>query len=260
MFSEKVSEGVSVLGIGVDPLTVPELHGRVADAVQAEDRVTFLHVNVHAFNLACRYPWLHDYLNSADLVVCDGAGVQLAARLLGGRLPARITYADWIWQLAAFAELEGFTLFLLGARPGVAQEAALRLRERYDRLNIVGCHHGYFDHRPDSADNLRVIEAINAASPDILITAFGMPLQERWLADNRVRLDVRVALAGGAVLDYVSGRLARGPRWMTDNGLEWLARLLIEPGRLWRRYLVGNPQFLGRVVLQRLRMRFRLSQ
>lgn len=254
------AEGVSVLGIGVDPLTVPELHGHVADAVRAKGRATFLHVNVHALNLACRYPWLHDYLNSADLVVCDGAGIQLAARLLGSRLPARITYADWIWQLAAFAELEGFTMFLLGARPGVAQEAALRLRERHGRLNIVGCHHGYFDHRADSADNLRVIEAINAASPDILITAFGMPLQERWLADNRVRLDVRVALAGGAVLDYVSGRLARGPRWMTDNGLEWLARLLIEPGRLWRRYLVGNPQFLGRVVLQRLGMRFRLSQ
>ena len=260
MFSEKVSEGVSVLGIGVDPLTVPELHGRIADAVQAEDRATFLHVNVHALNLACRHPWLHDYLNSADLVVCDGAGVQLAARLLGGRLPARITYADWIWQLAAFAEREGFTMFLLGARPGVAREAARRLEERHSRLDIVGCHHGYFDHRLDSVDNHRVLEAINAASPDILITAFGMPLQERWLADNRVRLDVRVALAGGAVLDYVSGRLALGPRWMTDNGLEWLARLLIEPGRLWRRYLVGNPQFLGRVVLQRLRMRFRLSQ
>ena len=254
------TEGVSVLGIGVDPLTVPELHGRIAAAVREQARATFLHVNVHALNLACRHPWLHGYLNSADLVVCDGAGVQLAARLLGGRLPARITYADWIWQLAAFAEREGFTLFLLGAKPGVAREAALRLAERHGRLDIVGCHHGYFDHGPDSADNRRVIEAVNAASPDILITAFGMPLQERWLADNRARLDVRVALAGGAVLDYVSGRLARGPRWMTDNGLEWLARLLIEPGRLWRRYLVGNPQFLVRVLRQRLGLPFRLSQ
>ena len=254
------AEGVSVLGIHVDPLTVPMLHGRLADAVRTGDRATFLHVNVHALNLACRHPWLHRYLNSADLVVCDGAGVQLAARLLGGRLPARITYADWIWQLAALAERQGFTIFLLGARPGVADEAAHRLAERHGRLGIVGCHHGYFDHRPESADNRRVVEAINAANPDILITAFGMPLQERWLADNRARLDVRVALAGGAVLDYVSGRLARGPRWMTDNGLEWLARLLIEPGRLWRRYLMGNPQFLGRVLLQRLGLRFRLSQ
>ena len=249
-----------MLGVRVDPLTVPALHGRMAAAVRARARVTFLHVNVHALNLACRHAWLHRYLNSADLVVCDGAGVQLAARLLGGRLPARITYADWIWQLASFAEREGFTLFLLGARPGVAAEAARRLRARHPRLRIVGCRHGYFDHRPEAAANRRVIEAVNQANPDILITAFGMPLQERWLAANRHRLEVRVALAGGAVFDYVAGRLARGPRWMTAHGLEWLARLAIEPRRLWHRYLVGNPRFLVRVLRQRLGLPFRLSQ
>lgn len=87
---------------------------------------------------------------------------------------------------------------------------------------------------------------------DILIVGFGMPLQERWLVENRVGLDVRVALAGGAVFDYVSGRLRRAPRLLTDHGFEWLGRLLIESRRLWRRYLVGNPVFLARVLRQRL--------
>jgi N-acetylglucosaminyldiphosphoundecaprenol N-acetyl-beta-D-mannosaminyltransferase len=191
-------------------------------------------------------------LNSAEIVFCDGAGVVLGARILGNHIPQRITYADWTWQLAEFAEPRGFTLFFLGARPGVADKAAANLKARYPDLRIVGTHHGYFDKTPGSAENEAVIEQINTVRPNILIVGFGMPLQERWLMENWDRIDANVALTGGAVFDYVSGELQRAPRWMTDNGLEWLGRLLIEPRRLWRRYLIGNPLFLWRVLKQRL--------
>jgi N-acetylglucosaminyldiphosphoundecaprenol N-acetyl-beta-D-mannosaminyltransferase len=186
------------------------------------------------------------------LVFCDGAGVMLGARLLGHHIPERITYADWIWQLAEFAEPRGFTFFFLGARPGVADKAAASLKARYPALRVVGTHHGYFDKTPGSAENEAVIEQINAVKPNILIVGFGMPLQERWLRDNWDHIDANVALTGGAVFDYVSGELQRAPRWMTDNGLEWLGRLLIEPRRLWKRYLIGNPLFIWRVLKQRL--------
>ena len=93
---------------------------------------------------------------------------------------------------------------------------------------------------------------INTAEPDILLVGFGSPLQERWLMENRDRVNAHVALTGGAVFGYVSGELRRGPRLLTDNGFEWLARLLVEPRRLWRRYLLGNPLFLLRVLMQRL--------
>jgi N-acetylglucosaminyldiphosphoundecaprenol N-acetyl-beta-D-mannosaminyltransferase len=93
---------------------------------------------------------------------------------------------------------------------------------------------------------------INAAKPQILVVGFGMPRQERWLMENWDRVDANFALAGGAVFDYFSSRLRRGPRLLTDNGFEWLARLLVEPARLWRRYLLGNPLFLLRVLRQRL--------
>lgn len=96
-----------------------------------------------------------------------------------------------------------------------------------------------------------MVREINASAPDILLVGLGMPLQERWLMQNREKLNAGVALMGGAVFDYVSGGLRRGPRLLTDNGLEWLARLLVEPRRLWRRYLVGNPLFLARVLGQR---------
>jgi N-acetylglucosaminyldiphosphoundecaprenol N-acetyl-beta-D-mannosaminyltransferase len=175
----------------------------------------------------------------------------LAARLLGRRIPERITYADWAWRLAAFAEAEGFSVYLLGARPGVAQEAARRLQARYPDLEIVGVHHGFFDHAAGSLENEAVVREINDARPDILLVGMGMPLQEYWLMENQDRLQGGVVLTGGAVFDYVSGGLRRGPRALTHSGFEWLARLLVEPRRLWRRYLIGNPLFLLRVLRQR---------
>jgi N-acetylglucosaminyldiphosphoundecaprenol N-acetyl-beta-D-mannosaminyltransferase len=222
--------------------------------IQGGEHALVLNGNAHCLNLAYRDAVLRNFLNGAEIVFCDGAGVMLAARLLGRRIPERITYADWMWRLAAFAASEGHTLYFLGACPGVAEEAARRLTERFPALKIAGTHHGYFDHATGSSENEGVIQEINAAKPHILVVGFGMPRQERWLMANWDRVDANVALAGGAVFDYVSGRLRRGPRLLTDNGLEWLARLIVEPARLWRRYLLGNPLFLQRVLRQRLNL------
>jgi N-acetylglucosaminyldiphosphoundecaprenol N-acetyl-beta-D-mannosaminyltransferase len=243
---------IEVLGVGVDPITVAELHAEIARLVRGRNLGLVLNVNAHCLNLCYKDRALRDSLNGADVVFCDGAGVMLAAMMLGGRIPARITYAAWIWQLAGFATAEGFSLYFLGARPGVAQEAARRLRERYPGLRIVGARHGYFDHSAGSAENEAILEEINTAAPDILLVGLGMPLQERWLTENRHRLDAGVALTCGAVFDYASSRVRRGPRLLTESGFEWLARLLREPCRLWRRYLLGNPLFLIRVLRQLL--------
>ena len=236
----------------MDPLTVGELHAEIVRLVRGGGRGLVLNVNAHCLNLCYEDPGLRGFMNGAEVVFCDGAGVMLAARILGRRIPQRITYADWIWQLADFAAAQGFSLYFLGGRPGVAREAARRLIESYPDLKIAGVRHGYFDHSAGSAENEAVVAEINAAAPDILLVGLGMPLQERWLMENWQRLDVGVALTGGAVFDYASGRSRRGSRLLRDNGFEWLARLLAEPRRLWRRYLLGNPLFLLRVLRQRL--------
>jgi N-acetylglucosaminyldiphosphoundecaprenol N-acetyl-beta-D-mannosaminyltransferase len=246
------ADRVNVLGVGVDPLTVGDLHAEVGRLVRGGRGGLVLNVNAHCLNLCYADPALRGFFNAADVVFCDGAGVMLAARLLGRRIPERITYADWTWRLAPFAAAEGFSLFLLGARPGVAQAAADKLKEHHPDLKIVGVYHGYFDHWAGAPESEAVVREINAAAPDILLVGLGMPLQEYWLMENAHRLDVGAALTGGAVFDYVSGRLSRGPRLLTRNGFEWLARLLLEPRRLWRRYLLGNPLFILRVLRQRL--------
>jgi N-acetylglucosaminyldiphosphoundecaprenol N-acetyl-beta-D-mannosaminyltransferase len=249
---EPARERVNVLGVGVDPLSIPELHAMILDIVRERGHALVLHVNAHALNLCYRDPALRSFFNTASLVFCDGVGVMLAARILGKRLPERITYADWSWQLANFAERENLSLFLLGARPGVAERAAARLLVQHPDLKIVGIHHGYFNRAIGAPENEAVLTKINAARPDMLLLGFGMPVQERWLMKNWNRIDARIALTGGAAFDYISGELRRGPRLLTDNGFEWLARLLIEPRRLWRRYVIGNPLFLLRVLKQRL--------
>lgn len=244
-----------MLGVGVDPITVEELHSEIERLARSGERGLVLNVNAHCLNLCHDDPALRRFFNGADVVFCDGAGVMLAARILGGRIPERITYADWAWRLAAFAEAEGLSLFLLGARPGVAKRAARRLLVRHPALDVSGVRHGYFDHAVGSPENEEVLQEIQAARPDILLVGLGMPLQERWLMENLNRIEAGVSLTGGAVFDYVSGDLRRGPRFLTQNGFEWLARLLVEPRRLWRRYLLGNPLFLLRVLGQRLGQR-----
>lgn len=242
---------VRILGVPVDPLTVEELHARIAGFVEGREHALVLHANAHGLNLCYRDGRLRRILDRAEIVFCDGAGVMLAARILGRRIPERITYADWTWRLAEFAEERGFSLFFLGAHPGVAEQAAGRLRERFPNLRIAGVQHGYFDRSTGSPENEAVVKEINAARPDLLLVGFGMPIQEYWLDENWERIGASVALTGGAVFDYVSGELKRGPRLLVDNGLESVARLIVEPRRLWRRYVVGNPLFLLRVLKQR---------
>jgi N-acetylglucosaminyldiphosphoundecaprenol N-acetyl-beta-D-mannosaminyltransferase len=245
---------VRVLGVPVDPLTSDDLQRYVLQCIRHRRQATILHANVHAINLARRHDWFARALGDADLVFCDGYGVMLGARILGRRLPQRITYAEWMWQLAALCRTHDLSLFLVGARPGVAAEAAARLVERHPGLEVVGTRHGYFDKAPGGHETRATVAAINDARPDVVVVGFGMPVQERWVADVRGRIDAPVVLTGGAVFDYVSGRRRRAPLWMTDHGLEWLGRLLIEPRRLAGRYLIGNPLFLFRVLGERVRM------
>jgi len=241
-----------ILGVRVDPVSQQDLKTEIKRILDAGEKRLFLNVNVNCLNQATEFSWLREFLNSAYLVFCDGYGVKVGGFLLGHHIPERITFGDWIYPLSSFASEHGYTLFLLGAKPRVAEKAASRLQELNADLRIVGTHHGYFDKTRDSIENRRVIEIINEARPHILLVCFGMPLQEQWLLENWESLDANIAFTGGAVLDYVAGVLKRPPRWMTNSGLEWLGRLLIEPRRLWKRYLIGIPIFFWRILKQRV--------
>jgi N-acetylglucosaminyldiphosphoundecaprenol N-acetyl-beta-D-mannosaminyltransferase len=234
-------EAIELLGVRIDCLRRADLIDRAAHAAAGRDLTTILYINVHCLNIAGRDPAYAEILRDADIVYCDGTGVRLGASLAGKALPERMTGADWIHDLCRRAVRDGLRLFLIAGEPGIAPRAAALLRVHYPGLQIVGTLPGY------GVDEEAVIE-INCARADILLVGMGTPTQEKWIAANRDALAPPVIWAVGALFDFVSGKLPRGPRWMTDNGLEWLCRLAAEPRKLWRRYLVGNPLFLWHVI------------
>lgn len=242
---------VDILGIPVTAIELEGLLDRVSRAARQRQPLHLMYLNAHVANLASRHAALHRALNRADLVYCDGAGVRLAARLMGHALPPRMTGADFIWDLAARCAADGLRLYWLGGAPGVARAACVRLQSHLPGLIVAGSHHGMFSKTGSSSR--RVLDRIEAARPDVLLVGMGSPAQELWVDRHRSRLAAAVVWCIGATADFIVGRQTRGPRWMLDHGLEWLARLASEPRRLFARYVVGNPRFIARVLGDRLR-------
>lgn len=242
---------VDILGVHVHIISVDDLLNYIIIACRQGQKVIISNANVHAINLAYRIPWYRSFLNQSHIVFCDGFGVKWAAKFLHRRTLYRHTPPDWLPKLAEECVRHDLTLYFLGAKPGIAEKAAVILMSQHPGLKIVGTHHGYFDKSPDSVEQRKVINEINALKPDILLIGFGMPAQEEWLMDNWEKLNAHAALPVGALFDYASGTIRRAPAWMTAYGLEWLGRLIIEPRRLWKRYLIGNSVFILRVILCR---------
>lgn len=254
----KTFEEVTLLDIRFHKVRVCQLINYVVQSAQLKKKTVIGNVNVKAMNLAYEQAWYRDFLNKSDLVFCDGFGVLLGAKLLGYSVESvhRMTCPDYIENFAQTCAQHDVSLFLLAGQPGVVEKTIEKFKTIAPNLRVQG-HHGYFDKSGD--ENEQVIQTINQFKPDILYIGFGMPLQERWILDNMERIDARVFLPLGACLDFYTDTVYRGPRWMTDRGMEWLSRLFTEPQRLWERYILGNPLFFYRVIKQRI-MQGKISQ
>jgi N-acetylglucosaminyldiphosphoundecaprenol N-acetyl-beta-D-mannosaminyltransferase len=239
----------TVLGNKVTDLTTAELLAELEAIISRGDSEVILNTNVHGINLAQRMPWLKEFRNSARITHADGAGIALGAKLLGHEMGPRVCINDFIWDMARQCRENGWSIFLLGAAHDVVTRAAAALKEREPDIRIAGVHDGYFAKQGPESD--RVVELINQARPNILLVGFGMPVQERWVRDNAERLNVNVIMVVGGFFDRLSGTVPWTPRWMTDNGMEWIYLSLRRPRRFFERYLVGNPVFMLRVLLER---------
>jgi len=238
-----------ILGVDIANTTMDEALDWIVARAQAKTPALLAFVNPDCLNIAYGHGRYRDVLSRADRVLPDGIGVKLACRLLGVSLAANVNGTDLFPRLCERATREGLSLFLLGAKPGVAAAVAANMRARYPGLNVAGCRDGYF--KPDELE--AVLAEINASGADILLAAFGAPKQELWLDEQGGRLAPPVRLGVGGLFDFYSGRIPRAPQWVREIGMEWGWRLLQEPGRMWRRYLVGIPLFLYRVSRQQAR-------
>ena len=240
----------------IDVLGVPVVRASVAEGLAEIDRlareaapVLVTYANAHSLNLASRDAEYGRLLREKFLVFKDGVGVGIAARMLGGSFPKNITFTDFSPLVLRLAAERKWRVFFLGCAPGVAQAAAERLTLEIAGLNVVGSRDGFtvWD------SSAQAVADIRAARTDLIVAAMGNPRQEKWLAEHLAETEARIGLAVGGYLDFAAGHRTRAPSWWQRLRIEWLHRLAQEPRRLWRRYLVGNPEFLWRVALHRLR-------
>jgi exopolysaccharide biosynthesis WecB/TagA/CpsF family protein len=239
---------IEILGIPIACIDAPEALMEIERLQERPSPALVAYVNAHSINLATQNPSYRDILVGADLNLNDGSGVALAARIHGRRFKENLNGSDFNGDILRLASRLGWSVYLLGAAGGVAERAARRLRSQIEDLNIVGTHPGYWH---ESAAN-DVVAAIRASGADLVMVAMGNPRQEEWLAAHLESTGARVGVGVGAFFDFTAGTVPRAPAWMNRFGVEWMWRLAQEPRRLWRRYIVGNPLFLVRVVKSRV--------
>jgi N-acetylglucosaminyldiphosphoundecaprenol N-acetyl-beta-D-mannosaminyltransferase len=237
---------VWVWGLPLAPVTFEQALDRIDRLVEAGEPSFVITANLNYAMLVDADPRLRVLNDRASFVLADGMPLVWWSRLGPRPLPERVAGSDLIYGMCDRAAQKGHRVYLLGAAPGVADEAATKLRQKYPGLQIVGVECPPF-RTPTAAEEREQIERIRAARPDILFVAFGQPKGELWIADRLEQLGVPVCVQVGATLDFVAGRIKRSPKWMRRTGLEWVYRMLQEPRRLAGRYL-ANIRFLVRAV------------
>jgi N-acetylglucosaminyldiphosphoundecaprenol N-acetyl-beta-D-mannosaminyltransferase len=238
---------VSVLGVRVSDINKDGLISRVQAWADQTRLRTVVYVNAYCINTAYIDPRYRNILNHADLTFPDGIGVVWAGRWLGGSQLEKLNGRVWFPEICKIAVKRKWSIYILAGKRGVAACAKNILQNRYPGLQIVGAADGFFEERSDT----EVLQEITELRPNILFVGMGAPLQEKWIATHRDAIPVPVVWAVGALFDTVVGIEKLAPDWLNALALEWFWRLLMDPRKKWRRYLIGNPLFIFRVFRQK---------
>lgn len=243
-------ERSTVLGVSYDNLTRDAAIEQALSYIPSGSKAQVCFVNADCIYQAQHDVEYREILRTASLVLSDGVGLSVATRLLGDAMRENCNGTDLSPLLMAEAARRGYRIYLLGGLPGVAARAAENLRRQIPTIHIVGTDHGYHDGK-----DAEVISRINESGAEILFVGFGVPRQEKWLREHREQLAPPLCLGVGALLDFLSGRVPRAPRLMRVLRLEWTWRLMVEPRRLFRRYVIHGSRFTASVCLEAYRQR-----
>jgi N-acetylglucosaminyldiphosphoundecaprenol N-acetyl-beta-D-mannosaminyltransferase len=244
---------VNICGVEIDKYSFDEVIELIVKHTVASGKPEYV-VTPNAMHILLlqKDAEFHNIYSKSFLVVPDGVSLLWAAKFLKTPLQGRVNGTDLFEKLCAVAAQKSLKVFLLGGRPGAAQKAKEVLEARHPNLAIVGtyCPPYGFESQPEELDFIN--SQIKAASPDILFVGLGAPKQEKWIAANYLDLGVPISVGIGVSFELVANMVRRAPVWMQKAGLEWLFRLIVEPQRLWQRYILGNPTFIWLVLKQRL--------
>jgi N-acetylglucosaminyldiphosphoundecaprenol N-acetyl-beta-D-mannosaminyltransferase len=239
---------VSLGPISVDSLDLMEAVDRIRSFALSGRPHQVVTVNLDFISIANRDDEFRHVINQADLAVADGMPLVWLSRLKRNPLPERVAGVELVMESCRVAAEIGAGVFLLGAAEGVAEAAAARLQELCPGLRIAGTYSPPVGSLDDSA-NASIVQMIRETAPDFLFVALGAPRQDLWIREHQAQLQIPVAMGVGCVLDLLAGDVRRAPLWMQRSGLEWAFRLVQEPQRLWRRYLLNDLPMLARLAL-----------
>jgi N-acetylglucosaminyldiphosphoundecaprenol N-acetyl-beta-D-mannosaminyltransferase len=239
---------VEILGIKIHDITLDEVMVLVKSMVTSRKPHHITPINPEMIIASMKNEEFRKVLIQVSLGLPDGIGILIAGRLFGKRIRERVTGVDTVMAIANMANNEGYSIFLLGAAPGIAERASSVLKQKNPGLSIAGTFAG----SPEVQDEDEICSRIQKVKPDILFVAYGAPRQELWIARTMKRLNVPVAMSVGGTFDFIAGVNRRAPRWMQRAGLEWFFRLVQEPSR-WRRML-ALPKFIVAVMLRKFNL------
>lgn len=235
-------ERINIRGVYFNNVTLDEAADWVADTLATADRPHVVFTpNAEIVQLCIEQPEHYALVNSADLIIPDGIGVVKASRIFGRPLKCKVAGIDLGERTLAIAAQKGYRVYFMGAKPGIAEQAAAKMQQKYPGLTVAGVHDGYFNKTGEEND--AVLAEIRAAAPDVLFVCLGVPAQEKWIRANRDQLgSVKLCLALGGSLDVFAGTVKRAPKIFIKLGLEWFYRLCREPKRIGR--MMKLPKFL----------------
>jgi len=249
-----MDERVNVLGVGISPLNLPLAVAAIRKAIETRVKGYICVTGVHGVSEAQENPEFRAILNDAFLNTPDGMPMVWMGRLKGHREMSRVYGPDLLLEICRISGQTKWRHFFYGGAPGVADQLAASLVQRYPELTVAGTYTPPF--RPlteEEKEDLRV--RVANAKPDIIWVGLSTPKQEAFMAEALPWLDTTLMVGVGAAFDLLSGRVRQAPRWIQRSGFEWLYRTLQEPRRLWKRYFKNNPLFVGRLFLQVTRLR-----
>jgi N-acetylglucosaminyldiphosphoundecaprenol N-acetyl-beta-D-mannosaminyltransferase len=237
------------LSVSLDPITMDDTVRRCVELVRSEQPAQHVVLNAAKCVLLQDQPDLRSIVERCDLINADGQSVVWGARFLGVPVPERVAGIDLMERLLGCAAAEGWPVYFLGARDEVLADFERIAIGRFPQLRVAGRRNGYFSIKDETV----VADAVRASGARLLFVGISSPLKERFLGRQLPRMGPVLAVGVGGSFDVWAGRATRAPRWMQDAGLEWFHRLLQEPRRMWRRYLVGNTRFVALVLRERWR-------
>jgi N-acetylglucosaminyldiphosphoundecaprenol N-acetyl-beta-D-mannosaminyltransferase len=239
---------ISILDIDIANVTKYEVLDHISASIKSSQKNMMFFVNAHNLTQAYYNLQYRSILRKTNYIYGDGIGIYFAGKVTHQQISDNINGTDLFPLICELCEREKYTVYFLGSAPGIVEKMAQNIKKKYPMLVIAGTHHGYFDNESNGG---YIINEINRTETKILFVGMGTPKQEKWIYDNYQSLNFNVAIGVGGLFDFYSGSKLRAPLFIRKLHLEWLFRLLYEPRRLWKRYIIGIPLFIYRVLKQK---------